>query len=175
MKKILVIFCAILFVLGFAGSANAISYTDLYESGILMGSFSSVSWTFDINKDGFNPETQDVTSASVTLNLSDDKEKWYYTEWAILDVGENWFLWEVDSGRINYSLMSTMTLSDSGFVDADLYNVGGDFVFNTAKLYAEGTDPIPNSAHTSEPATMFMFGSGLIGVAFLGRKKFGKI
>jgi hypothetical protein len=175
MKKFLVIFCATFFVLGFAGAANAIPYTDLYESGLFMEPLSSVSWTFDIAKDGFIPETQDVTSASVTLNFSDDKDRRHHIEWALLDVGENLFLWEVDSGNIGFTLMSTITLSETGLVEADLYCLIGDFFFNTATLYAEGTDTIPNSAHASEPVSMFMFGSGLIGVAFLGRKKFGKV
>ena len=165
-------------MLGVGGAAMAIPYKDIYDAQNYYmdpwGTNSSRSWTFDITEDGFNPETQDVTSASVTLNFSDDKDRRNYTEWALLDVGENIFLWEVDSGNIGFTLMSTISLSETGLVEADLYSLIGDFYFNTAELYAEGTD-LPISAHASEPVSMFMFGSGLIGVAFLGRKKFGKV
>ena len=176
MKKSLVIFCAILFVLRVAGAASAIPYTDLYDAGHYRmdqrGSNSSVSWTFDITDDGFNPETQDVTSASVTLNLSDDGWDWF--EVAQLDLGTNKFLWEVDSGDISFKITSFITLSEYGTVDATLKSIGGDYYFDTATLYAEGTELVPN-AHASEPASMFMFGTGLIGVAFIVRKKLGKV
>jgi len=175
LKKILAIFCATLFVLGVAGAAMAIPYTDFYDAGNYYmdprGTNSSVSWTFDITPE-FNPEIQDVTSAFVTLGLSDDSWDWF--ERAVLDVGTNKFRWEVDTGDVSFSITSLITLSDYGTVDANLRSRRGDFYFNTATLFAEGTDPIPNTAHAAEPAAMFMFGSGLIGVAFLGRKKFGK-
>jgi hypothetical protein len=175
MKKLLLSSLAILFVLGIGSSAMAIPYTYFYNAGHYYmdprGTNSSVSWTFDITPE-FNPEIQDVTSASVTLGLSDDSWDWF--ERAVLDVGTNKFRWEVDTGDISFSITSLITLSNYGTVDANLTSRKGDFYFNTAMLYAAGTDPILNSAHAAEPTTMFMFGVGLIGVAFLGRKKFGK-
>ena len=180
MKKLLVISCAMLLVFGVAGAASAIPYTDLYDAGGYYmdprGSNSSFSWIFDITDDGFIPETQDVTSALVILYLSDDS-RWDWFERAVLDVGENRFRWEVDSGDISFTITSLITLSEYGTVDATFRSRRGDFYFNTATLFAEGTEPNtnPNSAHASEPASMFMFGTGLIGVAFLSRKKFGKV
>lgn len=175
MKKFLVKFCATLFILGVAGAAMAIPYTDIYNAGHYYmdprGTNSSVSWTFDITPE-FNPEIQDVTSAFVTLGLSDDSWDWF--EIAVLDVGTNKFRWEVDTGDVSFSIRSLITLSDYGTVDANLICRWGDFYFNTAILYAEGTDPILNSAHASEPTSMFMFGFGLIGVAFLWKKEVWK-
>jgi hypothetical protein len=161
----------------FAGAANAIPYTDFYDVKHYYmdssGSNSSFTWTFDIIDEGFNPETQDVTSASVTLNLSDDrKDRFPWIEYAYLDLGENYFFWEADSSDINFVVTSIMTLSDYGRIDATLRCLIGDFYFNDATLYVDGTDPILNSAHAKEPVSLFMFGTGLIGLAFLGRKKF---
>jgi hypothetical protein len=176
MKKFLVIFSVILFVFRGAGAASPIPYTDIYDVDHYYmdwyGSNSSVSWTFDITDDGFDHATQDVTSAFVTLNLSDDSWDWF--EIATLDVGTNKFLWEVDSGDISFTITSLITLSEYGTVDATVRSKMGDFYFNTATLFAEGTELIP-TAHAAEPATMFMFGTGLIGMAFIVRKKFGKV
>jgi len=175
MKKFLVIYCVILFVFGVAGAASALPYTDFYNAGHFYvdpyGANRSVSWTFDITDDGFDPATQDVTSALVTLNLSDDSWDWW--EIATIDVGTNRFHWEVDSGDVRFTINSLITLSEYGTVDATLRSRMGDYYFNTAELYAEDTELVP-TAHTSEPATMFMFGTGLIGVAFIARKKFGE-
>ena len=64
MKKFIVNFCLILFVLGAAGAASAIPYTDLYDAGHYYmdprGSNSSVSWIFDITDDGNHIDYWDI-------------------------------------------------------------------------------------------------------------------
>jgi len=174
MKKFLVNSLAILFLLGVASAAMAIPYKDFYDAKHYYmdprGSNSTVSWTFEITDDGFNPETQDVTSAFVKLNLSDDSWDWF--ERSYFDVGINRFHWEVDSGDISFTITSLITPSNPGTVGTTSLSRRGDFYHNTGSLYIEDAEFIPIFAHTSEPATIFMFGTGLIGVAFIGRKKF---
>jgi hypothetical protein len=76
MKKLLMFICALMLVCSIGGVAGAIPYSDTYDASHYRmdpwGANSSVTWTFDITDDGFNPNTQDVTSASVSLNFSDD-------------------------------------------------------------------------------------------------------
>ena len=154
MKKLLVILCAIIIMLGFTGTASATLYQDTYPGERLyMNMGSSVSWTFDITKDGFDPDTQDVTSASLSLGFSDDEDDCWFmkSEWVTLDVGTKRFFWEVDTGEVEYSITSLITLSD------------------TDALFAEGT---PVAAPVPEPATMLLFGVGLIGLSVVGRKNF---
>ena len=175
MKKLLGFLCAVTLVFGMAGVASAIPYTDTFDAGYMhwlgwWGGETSVSWTFDITDDGFNPVTQDVTSAEVALNLQDDS--WDFWEFASLHVGTNYFIWEVDTGTTAFTVDSLMTLSDSGTIDCTLTANLGDFYFNTATLSAEGTEP--STAPVPEPSTVLLVGTGLLGIVAFGRKQLNK-
>lgn len=167
---------------GIVGGAGATSYTDIYNANHLFmsawgteGSVRSTSWEFNItdpSSGSFDPLLQDVTSATVKLNLEDEKDCFGWWEVARLNVGDNNFWWEVDTGDISFSVASIMHLSDSGRVDAKLTASWGDFYFNSAILTAEGTDPSGESPiSVPEPATSFFIGLGLLGVAAYRRTK----
>ena len=175
MKKLLILFGVFLLVLCGFSSVHALTYTDVYDAEHLrMGLFGQQQkdWTFDIRDDGFNPDTQDVTSALVELNFQDDRFDYFtWSEWALLDVGENLFSWEVDTGDVSFEVTSLMTLSTSGTLDASLMATWGDFYFNSATLSAEGTEP--GSAATTpvpEPQSILLLGVGLFSFASLSRK-----
>jgi hypothetical protein len=182
MNKYYILFSVFLLFFGTASSVCAIPYTDIYDAehtymsgsllGWVTGANSSVSWTFDITDDGFDPDTQDITSAMVTLNLQDDSgfDFWEFSE---LNVGSNYFYWEVDTGDAIFGINSLMSLSDTGTVVASLTAILGDFYFNSAELEAEGTiaGEQPSSTPVPEPTVLLLFGTGLVGLCFFTRRR----
>ena len=133
------------------------------------GAVAVVSWQFDLTDYGFDPNTQDVISAEVVLDLSDDWDWW--PEYATFIVGTDYDWWEVDTGDFSFTITSFVTLSDSGTVDCTLTVIWGDFYFNGATLYAEGTQSSTASVPSPEPGTILLLGTGLVGLAGLGKKK----
>ena len=182
MKKLLVFSCLAVFIFGVVGTADALMYysdiydpdPDVYLGGKRSRHHDTYSWTFDVTDDGFSPVVEDVVSAEVGLSLLDDAGCLDFWEFATLDIGENTFWWEVDTGDIAFTVASLMTLSDSGKVDCTLPACWGDFYFDKAVLHAEATDG--QSAPVSEPSISLLLGCGFICIciASLARKRFFK-
>jgi hypothetical protein len=172
MKKLLILLFALTLVLGIVGIASAISYyKDVYDppGTTYMWEGREISWTFDIKKDGFNPSTETVTSAKVYLGLRAlGLDKWF-PEYASLDVGDNTYSWEVNTGTENFGLSSLITLNTDGTAFAKFKATDGNFRFYWAKLKA-----IAEAAPVPEPATILLMGIGLLGLVGYSRGRFSK-
>ena len=166
MKKIFLFLSALALFFALSGVSGATMYIDSYDAGHrYMRSHvflpdDSVSWTFDITDDGFDPATQDITSAALKMNFSDNGWLDFY-EIAELNIGTNTFRWGVDAGNKSVAITSLMTLNDDGIIDCMLTADVGDFYFNTATLFANNS---PSSDPVPEPATILLMGTGFVGI-----------
>ncbi len=157
-------------------SAAATSYTDIYNAGgIKLGGTlwslnDTASWTFDITDDGFNPALENITAATVSLDLRDDAGYFlsYDLIWEVaqLSTGNTVIdTWEVQTGTEVLTITSLTSLNNSGTLSMTLEAVFGDFYFDQATLNADAAPEVP------VPAAVWLFGSGLIGLAGVARAK----
>jgi hypothetical protein len=116
----------------------------------------------------FTPPLGTITSASLEISLFDDEKDcffpWTYELGLIIDESGNWSIGEIDTGSYGYNLNGSYLADGSFYVG--IASVWGDFTISSSKLtIAYDAAPVP------EPATLFLMGSGLVGLAGLGRKK----
>lgn len=114
----------------------------------------------------FDPPADNATvKGKLTLSLRDDSTCWLDgSEWAIgwTNTG-SWAGGEVDTGNYSYNVGL-----DNGKLIVTLASLCGDFYIDKAVLnvsYSPATAPVP------EPATMLLFGVGMLGVGVFSRKR----
>jgi hypothetical protein len=117
----------------------------------------------------FDPPLGTITSASLEIYLEDDEKDtffpWTYELGLIVDESGNWGINEIDTDTYGYSLNGSF-LADGSF-RVGIASVWGDFLISSSKLTIDY-----NAAPVPEPASLFLMGTGLIGLTALGRKKF---
>ena len=179
MKKILTFFCSVALVLGLCGMAAAVPYQwtdvvdpteDVYFSNVRQGGVRSFTYVHQIWDDGFVVGQDEVDSYSLTIGLYDD-ERGDGSERVRINLPgrttDGTYEVNFTDVELGFSVEGLVMLNTTGELSVRLRRLAGDFYFGDSTLVASGdkASPVP------EPATLFLLGSGLLGLGALGRKK----
>lgn len=195
MRKVFIFLCVMLLLCGISGSAAAIPYLDVngHHSGpIWMGEILNPieTWVFDLVNDTL--EVGDI-SAGDTINTAETK---IAISLAGPDLGTRWLEIadlsfdgtlvfndvEVDNGFYTFNVSSYLGSDYSlSVIISDVHHTDGllpaNFQVDDIRVYGDYT-PALGAAATAVPvpeaSTMLLLGSGLIGLATFGRKRFSK-
>jgi hypothetical protein len=161
-----------------SATALAIPITDIVDPTpdplITVGS--PYSFVHDITDNGYNPLTQTITSALLTVSLYDKDTKGNETFQFLIGSGgtsQTYSDSNVDNGAAgaDYAISLVAALADlqaDGKLNVQLSAQTGDFVFTQSKLEAQVST---RSAAVPEPGILALLGIGVLGVGAALRKK----
>jgi len=193
MKKILAVFISsILILLGASGIAFSapMTWTDFidFNPDILVPP--TLKYTHDISDDGFSSPFMGgndwIDSYELKVDIYDDNlgTKGYFlgfipynipdgSEAAIIGTSGGIYSYDfaLTSNTFEGNILGILDILMDGKINVTISSWCGDFMVASSTLAAHGDD---GTAPVPEPATMFLLGTGLVGLAGFSRRKLKK-
>lgn len=157
--------------------AEPLTWTDIFDpNDVLIKWWGSYSYVHNLtdNNPQFEPGVDLITGYTLTLSLYDDKSGW--DEWIAPEVvyvnlpglmSDGIYNFSTTSNDYSWSFAGIFSLNSSGTYNVTITSLLGDFYFASSELNASGFN---NTAPVPEPASMLLFGTGLIVFGFAGKK-----
>jgi hypothetical protein len=170
-KKPFIAFSLVTSIFFICGTALAVPmWTDSWDpKNILIKNGKSLTYCHDLTDNGFVPGKDLITGYTLTLSLYDDYDN--SPEKAFVNLpgfkSDGFYNFKYDNNEYGWSLAGFLSLNAFGKYSVTISSWTGDFYFDKSILTAKGYS---NTAPVPEPASMFLFGTGLIVFGLAGRK-----
>lgn len=176
--------CSIIMVLFVSAAAMAVpmTWTDTidFNPDVRISPLNGKSYFHNITDNGFksalNSGNDTISGYSLKVSIFDDNDRGAESAIVWTLGGTHSYDFAFSSQTYEGGILGVIDILDDGTLNVSVSSLWGDFFLGASELKVFGDDgeapPPPPLTHAPEPGSLILMGSGLIGVALCGRRRF---